>query len=99
MNTQAVWRTFYNHDIFISELSHQHLSNILWYYELINVGPVSPLIQTEIDNRFGGIRLPYYPLHSFRYEVNFLYNRGYISDRHDSDIIVNGKWIGRLEYR
>ena len=99
MSIQAVWKTFYGHDIFVSELSHQHLSNILWYYESIMKEPTSPLIQNEIVIRFGGIRLPYHPLHSFQYEINSLYRKGYISNIHDSDIIVNGKWVGRLEYR
>jgi hypothetical protein len=99
MSTVNYWGTFYGRQTPISQISHQHLSNILWYYELVTNLAVTPLIQAEIDERFGGIRLPYKPLHSFTYEIDALYDMGYITDKISSDIIVDGKWVGRLEYR
>lgn len=92
------WGTFYGARIPISQLSHQHLSNIMWFYELVcSYKPVSQ-IQIEIDKRFGGIRLPYHPLISFPQEIDSLVNSGYTSGQPNADIVVDGKWIGKIKY-
>lgn len=93
------WRTFYGKQIPFSKLSHQHLSNIIWYYDLLMGEPPTYQIYIELNVRFGGIKLPYNPLHSFTYEIDALFERGYISDKFESNIIVDGKWVGRLEYK
>ena len=95
----GTWRTFYGRKIEIKNLSHQHLSNIIWYYKLVVCDDVYPPIKDELKNRFGDICLPYYPLHSFTSEIDALFSFGYITNKHDSDIIVDGKWVGRLEYK
>jgi len=94
------WRTFYGYDLPINELSHQHLSNIIWYYKLIlNYNfDINHEIYNELNNRFGGICLPYKPLHSFVFEINRLFELGYITNKLNSDIIVDGKWVGKLSY-
>lgn len=92
------WTTFYDSTIESSNLSHQHLSNIFWYFELV-LKMEKPLeLLNELDIRFGGIRLPYKPMISYTYEINSLLKNGYITNTHDSDIIVNNKWVGKLIY-
>jgi hypothetical protein len=90
--------TFYGRVIDYSELSHQHLSNILWFNELIGWGENDSYAEGELIRRFGSIRLPYSPLRSFVMEVDALFNRGYITNKHESDIIVKGQWVGKLAY-
>ena len=94
------WTTFYGQSIPIEQMSHSHLSNILWYFELIKIFPL-PEIQKEIIKRFGGIRLPYKPLISFSEEIDFLENKGYLvpeEGTQNQDIIVNNRWIGQVKY-
>lgn len=93
------WKTFYGVEIDISQLSHQHLSNIKWFYEITCGLRVPVEVQYEIDKRFGGIQLPYHPLRSFELEINMLESKGYITNRHDSDVVVDGKWIGKILYQ
>lgn len=99
MYSQKTWTTFYGNEILFSQLSHQHLSNILWYYEIIINEAPTPYIRAELDKRFGGIILPYSPLHSFTQEIDKLLSMGHITNTHSSDIVINGKWVGRLEYK
>jgi hypothetical protein len=42
--------------------------------------------------------LPYHPLVSFREEINFLVSKGYTTGENDADIIVDGKWVGKIKY-
>lgn len=92
------WQTFYGIQIPISSLNHQHLSNIIWYWALIVKEPTPQEIQDELDRRFSGFKLPYRPLISFTSEINVLFAFGYITNKLNSDIIVEGKWIGELAY-
>lgn len=92
------WTTFYNLTIDICELSHQHLSNIIYYHELVLNIRVNPNIVLEIEKRFGGIILSYKPLISFSEEIKQLQLKGYTSGQPNSDIIVDGKWVGKIEY-
>lgn len=95
---EVKWGTFYGRSIPISQISHQHLSNILWYYELVCETKPSSHIQLELDYRFGGIRLPYYPLISFSQEIDALVDSGYTTGELNADIIVEGNWIGKINY-
>lgn len=92
------WNTFYGRSIPVHHLSHQHLSNIAWYYELV----VKSRIPHEVDERltleFGNLRLPYHPQLSFIEEIDFLINSGYTSGNLNAPIIVDGRWIGSLKY-
>ena len=92
------WRTFYNVVIEVNQLSHQHLSNIKWFYEVICGLRVPFEIEIEINKRFGGIQLPYHPAPSFKYEIDVLERKGYITNRHNSDIIIDEKWVGKILY-
>jgi hypothetical protein len=92
------WTTFYGTDIEIPLLSHQHLSNITWYYSLVSNSPTPPEIMYEINKRFGGMILPYHPMISFTQEINTLADLGYITNLLDSDIVVDRKWVGKLIY-
>lgn len=94
-----MWKTFYGANMSIDRLSHQHLSNILWYYEIVVNNPLDVQnIQDIITNRYGGIRLPYRPMISFTQEINYLFIHGHITNKIDSNIIVDGKWVGKLNY-
>lgn len=93
--------TFYGRAIDYSDLSHQHLSNIMWFNEILLsrwCNSEDPYAIYELNNRFGGIRLPYKPMHSFVAEVDSLLRRGYITNTTESDVIVDGKWVGKLSY-
>ena len=94
----SVWQTHYGTQINITALSHQHLSNILWYWQLIVKESAPMEIQDELEIRFGGIKLPYRPLISFTSEINVLFAYGYITNKLNSDIIVDGKWVGQVAY-
>lgn len=90
--------TFYGRMYEYSEMSHQHLSNVLWFGELFGWYS-DEHAQAEINERFGGIKLPYSPMISFKQEIDLLVQHNYVTNTIDSDIIVNGKWIGRLSYK
>ena len=93
------WTTFYGTSIPSHKLSHQHLSNIHWYHEIVLEREVPIMAKAELALRFGGIRLPYRPLHSFPYEIDFLFANGFITDKLESNVVVYGKWVGELSYQ
>ena len=98
MTQETTWTTWYGTKTKVSELTHQHLSNILHYFNLVlDMGDVNPM-RIELEKRFGGIQLPYHPMISFRQEINALVGKGYTSGENNADIIVNGKWIGKIKY-
>jgi len=98
MTNETIWGTWYGTRIKVSELSHQHLSNILHYFNLVlNMGDLHP-IRAELNRRFGGIQLPYHPTVSFRAEINELVRKGYTTGENNADIIVNRKWVGKILY-
>ncbi len=92
------WTTFYGRKIEISNLSHQHLSNIHWYFALVLELDTPFEIEFQLRDRFGGMRLPYSPMISFTQEIEALKEKGYIDDSLNSNIVVNGKWVGALSY-
>jgi len=98
MNKEIAWTTFYGKSIKVSELSHQHLSNILYYFDLVlDMGNLQP-IRKELNKRFGGIQLPYHPMISFINEIKELVRKGYTTGEPNADIIVKTKWIGKIKY-
>lgn len=94
--------TFYGKKILLANISHSHLSNILWFFELADgLDGQSLEIKMELEKRFGGIRLPYYPMVSYTAEIDTLRSKGYlypIKGSENEDIIVNGKWVGQVRY-
>ena len=92
------WTTFYGRTVKQSELSHQHLSNILYYFELILETDQPFDIRHQINTRFGGICLPYHPLISFKSEIDELIRKGYTTGEIDAPIKVRGQWVGQIKY-
>lgn len=98
MTQDSTWTTNDGRRIKVGELSHQHISNILWYFELVmEMGTVHP-VEVELCRRFGGIRLPYHPMISFTYEIDELVRKGYTTGELNTPITVNGRWVGTLKY-
>lgn len=98
MKRERVWETAYRQVIKLENMSHQHLSNITYYNRLVVGVEIPSMITEELNNRFGGIILPYQPLINFKFEMDALVNKGYTSGEPDADIIVDGKWIGKVKY-
>lgn len=89
------WTTFDNRRIPIKDLTHQHLSNIVWWHSIINAPCEVP--KAELIRRFGEVLLlDYKPVTTFKQEIDFLFNKGYISSKTDSIITVKGKIIGKI---
>lgn len=98
MDSNTFWVTHYNTKIRVGNLSHQHLSNILHYFNLVlDMGNLQPIL-TEVNKRFDGVRLPYKPLISFRGEIDELVRKGYTTGEINADIIVDNQVIGKIEY-
>jgi hypothetical protein len=57
-----------------------------------------PHIQLELIKRFGNILLPYHPMICFKQEIDELVRLGYTSGELNADIVVEGKWIGKVNY-
>lgn len=98
MTREKIWTTAYGQTIKFENLSHSHLSNIIYYFDLVlDMGELYP-IRKELNRRFGGVLLPYYPLISFKSEIDELVKKGYTTGYPNAEIIVNGKWIGKIKY-
>ena len=81
------------------EISHQHLSNILWFQEVFHGEVVKKTqsyreLTSELNRRCDGKRKLWKPL-PIPNEITFLYNRGMINGM---DIILNGKKIGSIKH-
>lgn len=94
----TMWGTHYGTTMEISKLSHQHLSNIWYYFHIVLETKPPMVIIEELANRFGCVRLPYHPLISFRYEIDALVSKGYTTGEPNADIIDKGFWIGKIKY-
>jgi len=100
------WRNFEGITKKLSELDHQHLSNIHYFITLMFPKrydeDIRQMIREEIDKRFDGQLLPYRPLRRFRMEMDRLEARGWLKDSHDgvnpvSIIIFDNKVIGSVD--
>ena len=98
INKELTCKTFYGGEIALRELSHQHISNILWFFKLLYDTEPHEDIRGELNNRFGGIQLPYHPLVSFPAEIKALCLKGYTTGELNADIHVNGVWVGKIKY-
>jgi hypothetical protein len=90
-----------------NELSHQHLSNILWYYEVFYILPTGRVsiiteLQSELERRFNGNRRFWKPIPVLS-EIEDLKNMGLINET--GHIIGNrhcgihcGKVIGSIHH-
>lgn len=95
-----LWRTTYGKMINPSEMSHRHLSNIIWYFRIFwGSNPRAkphPAIGQELDKRFGGVQLPYQPLIMFEDEISSLVKLGHTDGKLGSEIFVNGICVGKI---
>ena len=97
------WQTFEGQRKKISEIDHQHLSNIHYWINLTFPGyhpDIVNLIQNEINNRFAGEILPYRPLRRFAMEMDILQKKGWLWPKPSGighNIIINHKWVGEVD--
>ncbi len=94
-----IWKTINGIDISFSEIPHDHLSNILWFADIVALGLYSDTILEELNNeliKYGGVRLPYIPLHTFSREIKYLKNSSKINTF--GDIMHNGQRIGSIAH-
>lgn len=92
--------TFDNKKVPLSEITHQHLSNIYWFTKIINGYNYSATLIT-IDEKYDGVILPYKPEPRFRLEIEELDKRGFLRWRDNeskADIIYNGDVVGEAFY-
>ena len=91
------WTTFSGRRRRISRIGHQHLSNIIWFREIVNE-VAEDLVQRELKNqllqRYGGKRLPWKPL-PIPEEIGYLRSKGYIVG---TDIVYKGKRVGSIRH-
>ena len=90
-----LWQTWDNRLVDIQNMSHQHMSNIHYYQNLIypKIYPKSQKnwIRTRLMENFGKI-LPYRPDPQFIFERGMLSKLGYLVN--NVDIVVHGNKIG-----
>jgi hypothetical protein len=93
------WMTYDNRVIRMTEIDHQHLSNIHHYIHTIVPEFYSNDIRKEITRwlvqRFAGVILPYRPVPEFEFEKRHLKTLGYLQE--NNDIVVRGVKIGAYE--
>lgn len=95
------WTTFQGRKVKVSEMDHQHLSNIYWYYRVI-LGPAyRELFESVLDIcgvRFNGQVLPYRPHVEFKEERQYLEEHTMIirdQETQDELVVFNDYIIGR----
>ena len=71
------WRTADGRDIDLLELTHQHASNIIWFYRLL-FDTEHRVIHNLINTKFNGVILDFKPL-PIPNELRDLYNNGNIT--------------------
>lgn len=99
------WTTFEGVKKPISEIDHQHLSNIMYFIKYINPQfydtRIRMMIGGEIDKRFDGKLLPYRPLARNFSEIDTLIKNGWLKsgwngEKQSTLIIIDGKEIGEV---
>lgn len=98
--SNSVWTTALGEQKLFSEIDHQHLSNILWFNEVLNgwnkYNSESYFsLDLELHKRFRGVKLEWKPL-PIPHEIEFLKNLGLIDS--NNDIIFQGKKIGTIKH-
>lgn len=71
------WTTFDGRKIPVENLTHQHLSNIYYFFLLVNKLEI-PWIKKELETRFNGQLLEYRPHSKFQDEITKLQTEGYL---------------------
>jgi hypothetical protein len=100
------YKTFEGKLVSISEIDHQHLSNVFWYQKLVCEVDPSNFIIEEVIKRFDGKILPYKPHHNFYKEIQILDEKGHLEwseDKNTANIIylgsIVGKYVSKLIHR
>ena len=100
-----IWTTFEGVEKSISEIDHQHLSNIHYFMKYINPGfynkGIHMLIGGEIDKRFNGKLLPYRALARHFGEIEYLRKKGWLKsgwngEKNSTLIVIDGEEIGEV---
>ncbi len=87
------WRTADGREIELNDLTHQHASNIIWFYELL-CNKDHYLIRTLINEKFNGVVLDFKPL-PIEGEIKALHEGGFITRNGQ---IVKRIWGGTKKY-
>jgi hypothetical protein len=79
------WTTYSGEVKKFSEIDHQHLSNILWFREILTGAnfcncEVQRALNSELRKRFAGKRLPWKPL-PIENEIDWIREAAYINQR------------------
>jgi hypothetical protein len=94
------WWTFEGVKKRVSEIDHQHLSNIIHFMNYVNPGYPKSIKEgfiTELRRRFDGITLPWMPLRRFTGEIEFLRERRWLKETDGKTLIViDGVLIGQV---
>lgn len=90
------WQTWDGRTITMTEISHQHLSNIYYYthFTMAEYYPQSVRddIMMWLKIRFGGVILPYKPVPEFAFEKERLTQLGALMP--NGDILIRGDKVG-----
>ena len=94
------WYTFDNRFVTFDEVTHQHISNAIWFNEVFNNRTkFNDKFMEQVDwvltKRFNGVRLPWKPL-PIPNEIETLREMGLINS--DGDIIFKGEVIGTINH-
>ena len=91
---QHVRKAFDDRLMAYSQLSHQDLSNIIWFDRIFRGTSDSNLAWIELENRFNKELLPYKPSREFKEEINALTSLGAIMK--DNTIHYDGEIVGEV---
>lgn len=93
--SQENWTTVTGEKIPLSELTHQHISNIYWFLKVI-CNSEENMITDAITKFFKGVILEYIPSSAPEYffEHIALFRKGFLVG---NDIIFNGEKIGHIK--
>ena len=98
MKKPDIWGTWDGRWFDFNKLSHEHLSNIHYFMNLISPKiyekDFRDLVREILLTKYGKI-LPYRPDPKFKGEIDYLRRLGYLKP--NGDIIVNGLKIGWYE--
>ena len=94
------WYTFDGRFVSFDEVTHQHISNAIWFNEVFNNRTKSNdkfmrQVDWALTRRFNGLRLEWKPL-PIPQEIETLRARGLINS--NGDIIFKGNKIGTINH-
>lgn len=101
---EPIWTTFDGVTKKVSEIDHQHLSNIIHFMRFVNPNypkHIKEMFKDEIDRRFDGTLLYWRPLRRFAGEMKYLQRMGWLhknENKHGkpTDVIINNQWVGEV---